>query len=152
MGHRNARLTPITRLELVQEVADGWSQAEVARQFRVSRPTVQRWVRRYRRHGEAGLEDRSSAPHRHPQALRFRDDAAWLRRSRNVEFIQSLGRVGLKETAYRARIPVGVRSASATAHELRLRTPKSRSRLECPPDGGAAAGSMLSKSICRPRR
>ena len=67
MGHRNARLTPITRLELVQEVADGWSQAEVARQFRVSRPTVQRWVRRYRRHGEAGLEDRSSAPHRHPR-------------------------------------------------------------------------------------
>jgi transposase InsO family protein len=67
MGHRNARLTPITRLELVQEVAAGWPQAEVARQFRVSRPTVQRWVRRYRRHGEAGLEDRSSAPHRHPR-------------------------------------------------------------------------------------
>ena len=67
MAHRNARLTPITRLELVREVAAGWPQAEVARQFRVSRPTVQRWVRRYRRYGEAGMEGRSSAPHRHPR-------------------------------------------------------------------------------------
>ena len=31
MAHRNARLTPITRLELVGKVAAGWSQAEVAR-------------------------------------------------------------------------------------------------------------------------
>ncbi len=34
MAHRNARLTPITRLELVGEVAAGWTQAEVARRFR----------------------------------------------------------------------------------------------------------------------
>ena len=67
MAHRNARLTPITRLELVHEVQAGWPQAEVARQFRVSRPTVQRWTRRYRSHGEAGMEDRSSAPHCHPR-------------------------------------------------------------------------------------
>ena len=67
MAHRNARLTPITSLELVQEVTAGWPQAEVARQVRVSRPTVQRWVRRYRRYGEAGMEGRSSAPHRHPR-------------------------------------------------------------------------------------
>ncbi|MEE8336574.1 MAG: leucine zipper domain-containing protein, partial [Dehalococcoidia bacterium] len=67
MAHRHARLTPITRLEPVHEVQAGWPQAEVARQFRVSRPTVQRWIRRYRRHGEAGMEDRSSAPHHHPR-------------------------------------------------------------------------------------
>ncbi len=48
MAHRNARLTPITRLELVKEVDGGWSHAEVARRFRVSRPTVKRWVGRYR--------------------------------------------------------------------------------------------------------
>ncbi len=31
MAHRNARLTPLTRLELVREVDAGWPQAEVAR-------------------------------------------------------------------------------------------------------------------------
>ena len=67
MAHRNARLTPITRLELVGEVAAGWSQAEVARQFRVSRATVVKWLRRRREAGAAGLEDRSSAPHGHPR-------------------------------------------------------------------------------------
>ena len=66
MAHRNARLTPVTRLEMVLEVA-GWSQAEVARRFRVSRPTVAKWVRRYREAGVAGLEGRNSAPHRHPR-------------------------------------------------------------------------------------
>ena len=67
MAHRNARLTPVTRLELVLEVEAGWSQAEVARRFRVSRPTVAKWVRRFREAGADGLEDRSSAPHRHPR-------------------------------------------------------------------------------------
>ena len=69
MSHRNARLTPLTRLELVREVEAGWTQAEVARRFRVSRPTVAKWVRRYREQGEPGLEDRSSAPHRHPRRV-----------------------------------------------------------------------------------
>ena len=45
----------------------GSSQAEVARRFRVSRPTVQKWVRRFREAGAVGLEDRSSAPHRQPR-------------------------------------------------------------------------------------
>ena len=69
MSHRNARLTPLTRLELVREVEAGWTQAEVARRFRVSRPTVAKWVRRYRELGASGLEDRSSAPHRHPRRV-----------------------------------------------------------------------------------
>lgn len=67
MTHRNARLTPLTRRELVEQVVAGWTQAEVARQFRVSRATVAKWVRRFRAEGRAGLEDRSSAPHRHPR-------------------------------------------------------------------------------------
>ena len=40
MTHRNARLTPVTRAELVERVTDGWPQAEVALLFRVSRATV----------------------------------------------------------------------------------------------------------------
>ena len=40
MTHRNARLTPVTRAELVEQVLSGWPQAEVPRLFRVSRATV----------------------------------------------------------------------------------------------------------------
>ena len=62
MSHRNARLTVRVRFEMVQQVEYGWSQAEVARQFRVSRATVAKYVRRYRAQGESGLLDRSSRP------------------------------------------------------------------------------------------
>ena len=67
MARRNARLTPVTRLELVREVEAGWSQAEVARRCRVSRPTVGKWVQRFRAAGADGLEDRTSAPPQHPR-------------------------------------------------------------------------------------
>ena len=67
MAHRNARLTPLTRLDLVREVDAGWPQAEVARRFRVSRHTVAKWLRRFRAEGAAGLADRSSAPRSHPR-------------------------------------------------------------------------------------
>ena len=67
MAHRNARLTPLTRLELVREVDAGWPQAEVTRHFRVSRHTVAKWLGRFRAEGAAGLEDRSSAPRAHPR-------------------------------------------------------------------------------------
>ena len=49
MTHRNARLTPVTRAELVEQAMAGWPQAEVARLFRVSRATVTKWVRRFPR-------------------------------------------------------------------------------------------------------
>ena len=54
MAHRNARLTPLTRLELVREVDAGWPQAEVARHFRVSRHTVAKWLGRFRAEGAQG--------------------------------------------------------------------------------------------------
>ena len=59
MYHGNARLTIWARTELIQQVMAGWPQAEVARQFRVSRPTVAKWVGSYREEGDAGLRDRS---------------------------------------------------------------------------------------------
>jgi len=67
MVHGNARLTALTRRELVQQVADGWPVAEVARQFRVSRATAYKWVRRYCQGGRAALEDRPSRPHSCPR-------------------------------------------------------------------------------------
>ena len=66
MPHRNARLTPVTRAELVEQVMDGWPQAEVARLFRVSRSTVSKWVRRFREGGADALHDCSSRPLRSP--------------------------------------------------------------------------------------
>lgn len=76
MTHRNARLTALTRLELVEQVGRGWPVAEVARQFRVSRATAYKWLRRFRQGGQSALEDRrsspSSCPHRTPAALEAR--------------------------------------------------------------------------------
>ena len=62
MWHRNAKLTYLSRLDLVHQVEEGWTQSEVARQFRVSRPTVAKYVRRYAEDGTSGLLDRSSRP------------------------------------------------------------------------------------------
>ena len=67
MTHRNARLTPVTRAELISYVQQGWPQAEVARLFRVSRATVGKWVRRFRAGGPAALDDRSSRPTHSPR-------------------------------------------------------------------------------------
>ena len=70
MAHRTARLTVFSRQVLVHRVAvEGWPAAEVARQFQVSRSTAYKWLRRFRDEGTAGLEDRSSRPHRSPRAL-----------------------------------------------------------------------------------
>lgn len=67
MDHRNARLTIRARIDLIQEVEAGYSQAEVARRFRVCRSTVAKWVRCYRERGKAGLEGGSCRPHRSPR-------------------------------------------------------------------------------------
>lgn len=48
---------------------EGWAVARAAEAAGVSRQTATKWVRRYRAEGPAGLEDRSSAPHRLPRAL-----------------------------------------------------------------------------------
>ena len=67
MPHRIARLTPVTRAELVEQVLVGWPQVEVARLFRVSRATVAKWVRRFREGGPDALLDRSCRPLRSPR-------------------------------------------------------------------------------------
>jgi transposase InsO family protein len=65
--HRNARLTPIGRLILVERIEiEGWPVGVAAESMGVSRETAYRWLRRYRAEGAAGLEDRSSRPHRSP--------------------------------------------------------------------------------------
>jgi transposase InsO family protein len=63
--HKNARLTPHSRGELVRRVLIlRQSPMSVATDMGVSIRTVRKWVARYRAEGEAGLVDRSSRPHR----------------------------------------------------------------------------------------
>jgi transposase InsO family protein len=82
--HKNARLTPASRAELVRRVERGQPPGVVAAGFGVSLGTVRKWVERFRAEGAAGLVDRSSRPGRlrraTPPAVRERIVA--LRRQR----------------------------------------------------------------------
>lgn len=61
--HKNARLTPKGREEMVRAVVDqGLSKAAAARQFNTTPKTVSKWVERFRARGADGLHDRSSRP------------------------------------------------------------------------------------------
>ena len=61
--HKNARLTPKGREDMVRAVVDrGLTRAAVARQFNTTSKTVAKWVERFRAHGVDGLRDRSSRP------------------------------------------------------------------------------------------
>ena len=62
--HKNARLTPIGRERIVRLVGDGQTPKAVAQAAGVCPRTVRKWVDRYHREGLAGLQDRSSRPHR----------------------------------------------------------------------------------------
>ncbi len=65
MGNSKARLTPFGRRLLVDRIlVHGWPVAHAAEAAGVSRQTAYRWLKRFREEGEAGLQDRSSRPHR----------------------------------------------------------------------------------------
>ncbi|WP_192753398.1 IS481 family transposase [Actinopolymorpha pittospori] len=65
MSHASAPLTPAGRLRLVER-CQSRPIAHVAAEAGVSRQCLSKWVNRYRTSGEAGLLDRSSAPHTSP--------------------------------------------------------------------------------------
>jgi transposase InsO family protein len=72
--HRTAKLTPFGRQLLIRRIlVEGWPPATAAEMVGVSRATAYKWLRRYRTEGLAGLDDRSSRPHRRPRALPERD-------------------------------------------------------------------------------
>jgi transposase InsO family protein len=87
--HPNARLTPATRRLLVDRIrSQSWPVRRAAEAAGVSRQTAYKWLARHRESGEAGLQDRSSRPHRIPirtsgravrrmEQLRRRRKAAW---------------------------------------------------------------------------
>jgi transposase InsO family protein len=62
--HGNAALSLNRRRQLCRRVVEeGWSLTEAARAAEVSERTASKWVGRFRREGEDGLVDRSSAAH-----------------------------------------------------------------------------------------
>ena len=65
--HKNARLTPLRRRELVSSMLRGTALGQVARQHGVSTRTARKWWARFRAEGVAGLGDRSSRPVRSPR-------------------------------------------------------------------------------------
>lgn len=62
--HQNARLTPLGRARIIQQVSSGQTLAAVAEAAGVCPRTARKWLARYRVDGLAGLQDRSSRPHR----------------------------------------------------------------------------------------
>lgn len=62
--HKNARLTPFGRERLVRQVASGQTPEAAARAAGVCPRTARKWLNRYASEGVAGLQDRSSRPHR----------------------------------------------------------------------------------------
>ncbi|TDC51004.1 IS481 family transposase [Actinomadura sp. KC345] len=67
MPHRNAPLNVEGRRRLIERCRTR-PIAHVAAEMGISRACASKWVNRWRRHGDAGLIDRPSTPHRSPNA------------------------------------------------------------------------------------
>ena len=66
MLNAKPRLSPWSRLLLVERVLAGRPAAHVAAEMGISRATAYKWLARYRAEGTGGLADRSSRPHASP--------------------------------------------------------------------------------------
>jgi transposase-like protein len=63
--HSNARTCPNCRAVMIRMVTEeGFSIAQVAHTFKVSRQTVHKWLRRHGAGGPSSLADRSCVPRR----------------------------------------------------------------------------------------
>jgi transposase InsO family protein len=65
--HKNARLTPYRRAELMRRADRGERVAALAHELGISLRTARKWLARYRAEGASGLHDRSSRPHCSPR-------------------------------------------------------------------------------------
>lgn len=109
--HANARTTPATRLLLCQRVLnEDWSVADAASAMGISRATAYKWLWRFEEEGEAGLEDRSSAPHQ-----------VWNRTSRWLEWrVEQLRRMKLIAWAIAERLEMAVSTVGGILRRLGL--------------------------------
>ncbi len=68
--HKNARLTYLHRLEIVQGITErGASASDAALAHDVSAVTARKWLARYLVDGAAGLLDKSSRPEQSPRSI-----------------------------------------------------------------------------------
>jgi transposase InsO family protein len=136
--HKNARLTPYRRAQLVAQVEQGIPLTAAARTFGVSRQTAAKWRARQRTAGVPSdgtwMQDRSSRPHHSPRqtAPRVQLGARVLRQQR--------------WTCAEIAAAVGV-SAATIARGLRRVGMSRRLRMEPPPMGRryehAAPGELV---------
>lgn len=116
MSHRNAPLSETGRLRLARcIVEDGWSLRRAAERFQVAVTTAQRWAKRYREEGPAGMADRSSRPHHSPNQTPTRTE-------RRIIKIRVLRRWGPARIAYHLGLNVSTVHRVLTRYKLaRLR-------------------------------
>lgn len=97
MVNAKPRLSPWSRLLLVQRVQAGRPAAHVAAEMGVSRATAYKWLRRFAEEGGAGLVDRSSRPRTCPTRTDDVTEAAIvaLRRDRRLGPARIAGILGL---------------------------------------------------------
>src|SRR3954454_13111700 len=118
--HANAALSLNQRRRMVRRVVDhGWSLTKAAEAAEVSDRTCSKWVERYRAEGDAGLRDRSSAPHSIPH--RTADD--------RVEIIEALRRLRMTGAEIAGRLGMALSTVSAVLTRIGL---GKLSRLEPP--------------------
>jgi transposase InsO family protein len=107
--HANASLTERGRLKLARLVVEeGWPLRRAAERFQCSPGTAKRWADRYRAEGAAGMADRSSRPHRSPNATR----PPRLRKIKHLRVKRKLGPV---------QIAARVGCAPSTVHKVLVR-------------------------------
>jgi transposase InsO family protein len=98
VAHASAVLTPAGRLRLARCVVEQrWPLRRAADRFGVSHSTAGKWAARYRRHGPAGLADRSSRPRSCPHQLPRRTE-------RRIVGLRVSRRWGPARIAYRLRL------------------------------------------------
>ena len=97
MLNAKPRLSPWSRLLLVERVLAGRPAAHVAAEMGISRATAYKWLTRYRSEGVAGLADRSSRPRTSPRRTAPAVEAAVLalRRDRRLGPARIAGILGL---------------------------------------------------------
>ncbi|MFE9024644.1 IS481 family transposase, partial [Streptomyces sp. NPDC007808] len=117
MFHRNAPLTATGRLRLARcVVEDGWPLRRAAERFQVSHTTAARWAARYRQHGPAGMQDRSSRPHHQPGRTpdTLEEKVVRLRREHRIGPVRLAARTGIAaSTAHRILVRRGLPALAA---------------------------------------
>ena len=108
---------------MILHMASGESNSAVARRFRVSRPTVTMWRRRYRENGIAGLQTNQAWPttqyRRRADCQAHQHGAEVAAEGQDALVATQFGGCDRPVADHRASVPDAVRSAAARSPQLR---------------------------------